>query len=78
MTGTVLTTHDTKRSGDLRARIAVLSECPERWSALVAQLSRAASAPAPDPQLAWQAWQSAYGCVGLPAGEMAGRLGRPC
>ncbi|SCD50165.1 maltooligosyl trehalose synthase [Streptomyces sp. BpilaLS-43] len=73
-TGTVLTTHDTKRSGDLRARIAVLSECPERWAALVAQLSRAAGVAAPDPQLAWQAWQSAYGCAGLPAGEAAGRL----
>ncbi|MFJ3703402.1 MULTISPECIES: malto-oligosyltrehalose synthase [Streptomyces] len=73
-TGTVLTTHDTKRSGDLRARIAVLSECPERWSSLVAQLSRATPVPSPDPQLAWQAWQSAYGCAGLPAGEMAGRL----
>ncbi|MFF4245805.1 malto-oligosyltrehalose synthase [Streptomyces sp. NPDC001822] len=73
-TGTVLTTHDTKRSGDVRARIAVLSECPERWSSLVEQLSRATPVPAPDPQLAWQAWQSAYGCAGLPAGEMAGRL----
>ncbi|MDQ0793205.1 malto-oligosyltrehalose synthase [Streptomyces sp. B1I3] len=73
-TGTVLTTHDTKRSGDVRARIAVLSECPERWSSLVAQLTRATSMAAPDPQLAWQAWQSAYGCAGLPAGEMAGRL----
>ncbi|MFE4693225.1 malto-oligosyltrehalose synthase [Streptomyces sp. NPDC056749] len=73
-TGTVLTTHDTKRSGDLRARIAVLSECPERWSSLVAQLSRATPVPSPDPQLAWQAWQSAYGCAGLPAGEIAGRL----
>ncbi|MFE7748543.1 malto-oligosyltrehalose synthase [Streptomyces sp. NPDC057428] len=73
-TGTVLTTHDTKRSGDVRARIAVLSECPQRWSSLVEQLSRAATVPAPDPQLAWQAWQSAYGCAGLAVGEMAGRL----
>ena len=30
-TGTVLSTHDTKRSADVRARIAVLSECPDRW-----------------------------------------------
>ncbi|MFC4982322.1 malto-oligosyltrehalose synthase [Streptomyces atroolivaceus] len=73
-TGTVLTTHDTKRSGDVRARIAVLSECPERWSSLVAQLSRTVSVPAPDPQLAWQSWQAAFGCAGLPAREMAGRL----
>ncbi|MEV0010176.1 malto-oligosyltrehalose synthase [Streptomyces sp. NPDC047973] len=73
-TGTVLTTHDTKRSGDVRARIALLSECPERWSSLVAQLTGVVSVPAPDPQLAWQSWQSAYGCAGLPAGELADRL----
>ncbi|HEY9441363.1 MAG TPA: malto-oligosyltrehalose synthase, partial [Streptomyces sp.] len=73
-TGTALTTHDTKRSGDVRARIAVLSECPEWWAALVTRLARATPLPAPDPRLAWQAWQSAYGCAGLPAGEAAGRL----
>lgn len=73
-TGTVLTTHDTKRSADVRARIAVLSECPEQWSSLVAQLTRATAPAAPDPQLAWQAWQSAYGCAGLPAEELAVRL----
>lgn len=28
----------------------------------------------PDPQLAWQAWQTAFGCVGFPAGEQAARL----
>ena len=30
-----VTTHDTKRSADLRARIDVLSEIPDRWLALV-------------------------------------------
>ncbi|MEV0491712.1 malto-oligosyltrehalose synthase [Streptomyces atratus] len=74
-TGTALTTHDTKRSADVRARIAVLSECPQRWSELLTELARTApTAVAPDPQLAWQAWQTAFGCAGLPAGEMAGRL----
>ncbi|MEE1737706.1 malto-oligosyltrehalose synthase [Streptomyces sp. BE147] len=72
--GTVLTTHDTKRSADVRARIAVLSECPERWSSLVEQLTRATAVTAPDPQLAWQSWQSSYGCAALPGTEMAGRL----
>ncbi|MEU0696303.1 malto-oligosyltrehalose synthase [Streptomyces niveus] len=57
-TGTVLTTHDTKRSADVRARIAVLSECPDRWDALLRQLAGVA---APDAQLAWQAWQTAVG-----------------
>ena len=32
---TTLSTHDTKRSEDVRARLAVLSEVPERWSAAV-------------------------------------------
>ncbi|MEV7413815.1 malto-oligosyltrehalose synthase [Streptomyces sp. NPDC089919] len=55
-TGTVLTTHDTKRSGDVRARIAVLAECPDRWAEAVA-----AVAPGPDRQLAWVAAQTVFG-----------------
>jgi (1->4)-alpha-D-glucan 1-alpha-D-glucosylmutase len=35
---TTTTTHDTKRSEDLRARLAVLSEVPGEWSELVVQL----------------------------------------
>ncbi len=34
------TTHDTKRSEDVRARIAVLSEMPERWEASLQRWSR--------------------------------------
>ncbi|ALC26703.1 malto-oligosyltrehalose synthase [Streptomyces sp. CFMR 7] len=73
-TGTVLTTHDTKRSADVRARIAVLSECPDRWARLVGELTEATPVTPPDPQLAWQAWQSAYGCAPLPAEELGTRL----
>ncbi|MFJ3597465.1 malto-oligosyltrehalose synthase [Streptomyces sp. NPDC090126] len=73
-TGTVLTTHDTKRSADVRARIAVLSQCPERWAALVTELTAATPVTAPDPQLAWTAWQSAYGCAEFPPDELGGRL----
>ncbi|WP_408993331.1 malto-oligosyltrehalose synthase [Streptomyces sp. 1268] len=73
-TGTVLTTHDTKRSADVRARIAVLSQCPERWAALTTELTAATPVAAPDPQLAWAAWQSAYGCAELPPDELGGRL----
>ncbi|MEI7032692.1 malto-oligosyltrehalose synthase [Streptomyces pratensis] len=72
--GTVLTTHDTKRSADVRARIAVLSQCPRRWASLVAELTAATAVAAPDPQLAWQAWQTAFGCADLPAEELAERL----
>ena len=35
VTMTTLSTHDTKRSADVRTRIGVLSELPEEWSALV-------------------------------------------
>ncbi|MFD4759335.1 malto-oligosyltrehalose synthase [Streptomyces sp. NPDC058439] len=73
-TGTALTTHDTKRSADVRARLAVLTECPEQWSWLLVELGRVTPAAAPDAQLAWQAWQTAFGCAKLPAREMAGRL----
>ncbi|MGP3940566.1 malto-oligosyltrehalose synthase [Streptomyces sp. 6N106] len=56
-TGTVLSTHDTKRSADARARLAALTECPGWWARMVEELTR--SVPAPDPQLAWTAWQTA-------------------
>ncbi|MET9350059.1 malto-oligosyltrehalose synthase [Streptomyces termitum] len=57
-TGTVLTTHDTKRSADVRAAIAVLAQCPRVWTGLLAEVS---GVPAPDPHLAWTAWQTAFG-----------------
>ncbi|MFG3505409.1 malto-oligosyltrehalose synthase [Streptomyces sp. NPDC047821] len=64
-TGTVLSTHDTKRSADVRARIAVLSECPQRWAKLLDDVART---PAPDGQVAWTAWQTALG-FGYPYGD---------
>jgi len=39
-----LSTHDTKRSADVRARLALISEDPEAWAATVEQLTEA-SAP---------------------------------
>ncbi|MFI2345612.1 malto-oligosyltrehalose synthase [Streptomyces sp. NPDC019443] len=68
-TGTVLTTHDTKRSADVRARIAVLSECPDRWADFLRRITEEAArldgGRAPDPHLAWVAWQTAVG-FGIP------------
>ncbi|MBH1938440.1 malto-oligosyltrehalose synthase [Streptomyces sp. AV19] len=58
-TGTVLSTHDTKRSADVRARIAVLTEYPREWELLLERLS--ARVPAPEPHVAWTAWQTAFG-----------------
>ncbi|WP_327727331.1 malto-oligosyltrehalose synthase [Streptomyces sp. NBC_00487] len=59
-TGTVLSTHDTKRSADVRAAIAALGECPGRWADVLAEVTRD-GAGVPDPQLAWAAWQTAFG-----------------
>ncbi|WP_328667397.1 malto-oligosyltrehalose synthase [Streptomyces sp. NBC_00322] len=71
-TGTVLTTHDTKRSADVRARIAVLSECPATWAEFLARITEQAGrlegGRAPDPHLAWVAWQTAVG-FGFPYEE---------
>ncbi len=70
--GTVLTTHDTKRSADVRAAVSVLTQCPGRWADLLVELTeqtaRVGGTCAPDPQLAWAAWQTAVG-FGLPDEE---------
>ncbi|MFC0496160.1 malto-oligosyltrehalose synthase [Streptomyces mutabilis] len=59
-TGTVVSTHDTKRSADVRAALAVLTECPERWADVLTEVTRAGEG-APDAQLAWAAWQTVFG-----------------
>lgn len=42
---TALSTHDTKRSEDVRARLAVLAEIPERWAEVLEQLRAIAATP---------------------------------
>ncbi|WP_406006148.1 malto-oligosyltrehalose synthase [Streptomyces sp. NBC_00637] len=59
-TGTVVSTHDTKRSADVRAALAVLTECPRRWADLLEEVTRAEEG-VPDGQLAWAAWQTVFG-----------------
>lgn len=59
-TGTVVSTHDTKRSADVRAALAVLTQCPERWAGLLTEVARAEE-DVPDGQLAWAAWQTVFG-----------------
>ncbi|WP_422733549.1 malto-oligosyltrehalose synthase [Micromonospora sp. WMMD558] len=56
---TTISTHDTKRSEDVRARLAVLSELPERWAVQVG--SWLARVPLPDPAFAHLLWQTAVG-----------------
>ncbi|MEG3626916.1 malto-oligosyltrehalose synthase [Streptomyces poriticola] len=60
LTGTVVSTHDTKRSADVRAALAVLTECPARWADTLAEVTRAGDG-GPDAQLAWAAWQTVFG-----------------
>ncbi|GAA0574125.1 malto-oligosyltrehalose synthase [Paractinoplanes ferrugineus] len=56
---TALSTHDTKRSEDVRARLAVLAEVPGDWTEVVRRWVRIA--PLPDPALAHLIWQAAVG-----------------
>ena len=58
-TMTALSTHDTKRSEDVRARLAVLAELPGDWTEVVRRWVRAA--PLSDPSLAHLVWQAAVG-----------------
>jgi (1->4)-alpha-D-glucan 1-alpha-D-glucosylmutase len=58
-TMTTLSTHDTKRSEDVRARLAVLAEVPGDWTEVVRRWVRIA--PLPDPALAHLVWQAAVG-----------------
>ncbi|MDZ5446125.1 malto-oligosyltrehalose synthase [Micromonospora sp. 4G57] len=56
---TTLSTHDTKRGEDVRARLAVLSELPGRWAEQVTDwMSRA---PLADRAFAHLLWQTAVG-----------------
>jgi (1->4)-alpha-D-glucan 1-alpha-D-glucosylmutase len=56
---TTLSTHDTKRSEDVRARLAVLAELPGDWTEVVRRWVR--TAPLSDPSLAHLIWQAAVG-----------------
>ena len=56
---TTLSTHDTKRSEDVRARLAVLAELPSEWSQLVRRLL--ARHPLGDRPLAHLVWQNLVG-----------------
>ncbi|MHB1613807.1 MAG: malto-oligosyltrehalose synthase [Actinomycetes bacterium] len=70
---TTLSTHDTKRSEDVRARLQVLSEMPEQWVATLTRwrasaairtadhTSDAEQAPSVDPETEDQLWQTLVG-----------------
>ena len=66
---TTLSTHDTKRSADVRARLAVLSELPGWWADAVREFTRlaqVAGVSVPDPALGHLLWQTLVGAWPLP------------
>jgi (1->4)-alpha-D-glucan 1-alpha-D-glucosylmutase len=75
----VLSTHDTKRGEDVRARINVLSEVPDEWRSRVrawhrfnlAKKTRVDGEPAPDNNEEYLLYQTLVGAwpIGLDAGE---------
>jgi (1->4)-alpha-D-glucan 1-alpha-D-glucosylmutase len=58
-TMTTLSTHDTKRGEDVRARLAVLSELPGEWAAAFGRWR--AAMPVPDPMFEQLMWQTVAG-----------------
>src|SRR5690606_37286490 len=67
-----LSTHDTKRSEDVRARLALLSEIPERWGAAVRRwmernAARRAGPGLPDANAEYLLYQTLVGAWPLSA-----------
>ena len=74
---TTLSTHDTKRAVDVRARLAVLAEIPGRWAEAVedfSALAGATGAPVPDPALGHLLWQTVVGAWPLERERLHGYL----
>ncbi|MGI8813879.1 MAG: malto-oligosyltrehalose synthase [Pseudonocardia sp.] len=69
---TTLSTHDTKRSEDVRARLAVLTELPGEWAALLRRWS--AAHPLPERSLELLAWQNLVGAWPIPADRLSSYL----
>jgi (1->4)-alpha-D-glucan 1-alpha-D-glucosylmutase len=70
-TMTTLSTHDTKRGEDVRARIGVLSQVPSLWAEFVARCETLA--PSPDAATGLFLWQNIFG-VWPASGEASGEL----
>jgi (1->4)-alpha-D-glucan 1-alpha-D-glucosylmutase len=71
-TMTTLSTHDTKRSEDVRARLAVIAEIPGEWIERMRRWS--AAHPLPDRSLDLLAWQNLVGAWPISAERFAGYL----
>jgi (1->4)-alpha-D-glucan 1-alpha-D-glucosylmutase len=74
-TMTTLSTHDTKRQEDVRARLAVLAEIPGEWGRRVREWhERAAVPPAVDPDTEYLLWQTVVGAWPVSAERLAGYM----
>ncbi|MDD7937085.1 malto-oligosyltrehalose synthase [Actinomycetospora lutea] len=76
-TMTTLSTHDTKRSEDVRARLAVLSELTAEWGVFLRSASARHPLPSgrlPSPSLELLAWQSVLGAWPITEERLAGYL----
>lgn len=71
-------THDSKRSEDVRARLAVLSEIPDRWVRAVEEWEAACAplrdGPGPAPPMEYLAWQTALGAWPIDGDRLAAYL----
>ena len=80
-TMTTLSTHDTKRQEDVRARLAALAEIPEQWGKRAgdwheraAALASAAGPDAVDPDTEYLIWQTIVGAWPISGERLAGYL----
>ena len=75
-TMTTLSTHDTKRQEDVRARLAVLAEMPREWGSQVRQWHErsSASGPAVDPDTEYLLWQTLVGAWPISRERLDGYL----
>jgi (1->4)-alpha-D-glucan 1-alpha-D-glucosylmutase len=69
---TTLSTHDTKRQEDVRARLAVLAEMPREWGRQVWQWHQEGSALDPDTE--YLLWQTVVGAWPISGERLAGYL----
>jgi (1->4)-alpha-D-glucan 1-alpha-D-glucosylmutase len=73
LTMTTLSTHDTKRSEDVRARLAVLSEVPDgwrRWVTTARELAAAHRSPRLDAPTEYLLWQTLVGAWPITADRL--------
>jgi (1->4)-alpha-D-glucan 1-alpha-D-glucosylmutase len=69
---TTLSTHDTKRQEDVRARLAVLAEIPDQWGKQVRQWHKEGTAIDPDTE--YLLWQTVVGAWPISGERLAGYM----